>query len=212
MAGMVLAPGGIATLVTMPVVGAMLSKYDGRKIVLFGLIIGAISMFIMQRFTLEASYWDFVWPRVVLGIGLAMIFVPLTTVTLATISREEMGNATGMFNLLRNIGGSVGIAIAATLLARYSQFYQNSLVAHITPLNQVFRTTQSGIRSGFMAKGMDVFTAETASLAAIYGIVRRQAGILSYNRIFFIVGLAFLVVIPLLFLLKKQKIGKPIIG
>ena len=209
MAGMVLAPGGVATLITMPVVGALLSKYDGRKIVLAGLIIGAVSMFIMQRFTLEAAYWDFVWPRVVLGIGLAMIFVPLTTVTLATISREEMGNATGMFNLLRNIGGSVGIAIAATLLARYGQFYQNSLVGHITPLNEVFRLKQAAIKSGFMARGMDAFSAETASLATIYGIVRRQAGILSYNRIFFIVGLAFLVIIPLLLLLKKQKIGKP---
>jgi DHA2 family multidrug resistance protein len=136
-----------------------------------------------------------------------MIFVPLTTVTLATISREEMGNATGMFNLLRNIGGSVGIAIAATLLTRYSQFYQNSLVGHITPLNEIFRMKQAAIKSGLMAQGMDAFSAETASLAVIYGIVRRQAGMLSYNRIFFIVGLAFLVIIPLLLLLKKQKIG-----
>jgi DHA2 family multidrug resistance protein len=207
MAGMVLAPGGVATLITMPVVGAMLSKYDGRKIVFAGLIIGAVSMFIMMRFTLEASYWAFVWPRVVLGVGLAMIFVPLTTVTLATISREEMGNATGMFNLLRNIGGSVGIAIAATLLTRYSQFYQNSLVGHITSLNEIFRMKQAAIKSGLMAHGMDATSADTASLAVIYGIVRRQAGMLSYNRIFFIVGLAFLVIIPLLLLLKKQKIG-----
>ena len=209
MAGMVLAPGGMATLVTMPLVGAMLSKYDGRKIVLAGLIIGASSMFIMQGFTLEASYWDFVWPRIVLGVGLAMIFVPLTTVTLSTISREEMGNATGMFNLLRNIGGSVGIAIAATLLSRYSQFYQNTLVSHISPLNQAFRIKLGIIKAGLIAKGMNPFTADTASLATIYGIVRREAGLLSYNRIFFIVGLAFLVIIPLLLLLKKQKIGAP---
>jgi DHA2 family multidrug resistance protein len=120
-----------------------------------------------------------------------------------------MGNATGMFNLLRNIGGSVGIAIAANLLSRYGQFYQNSLVSHITPLNELFRVKQAAIKSGLMAKGIDLFTADTASLAAIYGIVRKQAGILSYNRIFFIVGLAFLVIIPLLLLLKKQKIGAP---
>ncbi len=212
MAGMVLAPGGLATLLTMPIVGAMLSKYDGRKIVLAGLIIGASSMFIMQGFTLEASYWDFVWPRIVLGVGLAMIFVPLTTVTLSTISREEMGNATGMFNLLRNIGGSVGIAIAATLLARYNQFYQNVLVSHISPLNQAFRIKQGIIKAGLIAKGMNPFAADKASLSAIYGIVRREAGILSYNRIFFIVGLAFLVIIPLLLLLKKQKIGAPAAG
>jgi len=207
LAGMVLAPGGVATLVTMPVVGAMLSKYDGRKIILGGLVFCAASMFIMQRFTLEASYWDFVWPRIILGFGLAMCFVPLTTVTLATISREEMGNATGMFNLLRNIGGSVGIAIASTLLARFSQFYQNSLVGHITPLNQAYRLKQAAIKSGFVARGMDSFSAEKATLASIYGIVVREAGILSYNRIFFIIGLAFLVIIPLLLLLKKQKIG-----
>jgi len=107
------------------------------------------------------------------------------------------------------LGGSVGIAISATLLSRYSQFYQNTLVSHITPLNETFRVKQAAIKSGLMAKGMDPFTADTASLAAIYGIVRKQAGILSYNRIFFIVGLAFLVIIPLLLLLKKQKIGAP---
>jgi len=212
LAGMVLAPGGVATLVTMPLVGAMISKYDGRKIVLAGLIISALSMFIMQRFTLEAAYWDFVWPRIVLGVGLAMIFVPLTTVTLATISREEMGNATGLFNLLRNIGGSVGIAIATTLLARYGQFYQNSLVGHVTPLNQAFRMKQAAIKSGLIAKGMDPFSAERGSLATLYGIVRRQAGMLSYNRIFFLIGLTFLVIVPLLLLLKKQKIGAPSSG
>lgn len=208
LAGMVLAPGGIATLVTMPVVGAMLTHYDGRKIVLAGLIIGAASMFIMQQFTLEAGYWDFVWPRVILGVGLAMIFVPLTTVTLSTIAREEMGNATGMFNLLRNIGGSVGIAIAATLLARYSQFYQNSLVSNITPGNSLYQMEKAALKSGFMMKGIEATTADTMSLAALYGMIRRQAGMLSYNRIFFIVGLAFLVIIPLLLLLKKQQIGK----
>jgi len=212
LAGMVLAPGGIATLVTMPLVGAVISHYDGRKVVFAGLLIGALSMFIMQRFTLQASYWDFVWPRVILGIGLAMIFVPLTTVTLSTISREEMGNATGMFNLLRNIGGSVGIAIAATLLSRYGQFYQNTLVGHVTPFNEQFRIKSAALKSVFMARGMDAVTAEKASLAAIYGIVQRQAGMLSYNRIFFIVGLAFLVIIPLLLLLKKQKIGAPASG
>ena len=84
-------------------------------------------MFIMQRFTLETSYWDFVWPRVILGAGLGMIFVPLITITLSTIPKEEMGNATGINNLLRNIGGSVGIATATTLLSRMSQFYQTHL-------------------------------------------------------------------------------------
>lgn len=204
-AGMVMAPGGVATLITMPFVGAMLQKRDGRKIVLVGLIIGAISMYLMHTLNLQASYWSFVWPRIVLGIGLAMIFVPLTTVTLTGIQRTEMGNATGIFNLLRNIGGSVGIAIAATLLARLSQFYQTSLVAHATPYNPIFQTRFNELKQTLIAKGMATIQAEKTTLGLLYGLIRQQAATLAYNRIFFIIGLAFLAIIPLLLLLKRPK-------
>lgn len=209
LAGMVLAPGGVATLVTMPIVGALISRYDGRKVVFCGLVIGAISMYIMQGFTLEASYWDFVWPRIVLGVGLAMIFVPLTTVTLSTISREEMGNATGIFNLLRNVGGSVGIAIAATLLSRYGQFYQNTLAGHANPYNPAFQQRIAWLKQAAMARGVDTATADKAAIASIYGAVVKQSGMLAYNRIFWIVGLAFLGIIPFLLLLKRQRHDVP---
>ena len=204
-AGMVLAPGGVATLVCMPFVGAIIQRYDGRKVVFLGLMTGATAMFIMQRFSLDAAYADFVWPRVVLGVGLAMTFVPLTTVTLSTIDKEEMGNATGIFSLLRNIGGSVGIAISATLLSRYSQFYQTSLAAHVTPYSPVVQSRIAMLKSATMARGMDAVGAEKDALAIIYATVRRQAAMLAYNRIFFVVGLAFLVIIPLLLLLKKPQ-------
>ena len=204
-AGMVLAPGGVATLITMPFVGAMLQKRDGRKIVLTGLIIGATAMFIMQRLNLEASYWSFVWPRVILGIGLAMIFVPLTTVTLATIPRMEMGNATGMFNLLRNIGGSVGIAVAATLLGRFSQFYQTSLVAHITPYSTAWQMRFEVLKQALSAKGITATQADQTALSIMYGQVLRQAGALAFNRIFWLIGVAFLSIIPLLLLLKRPE-------
>ncbi len=211
-AGMVLAPGGVATLITMPFVGAVISKYDGRKVVLVGLIIAAWAMHLMQGFTLDASYWDFVWPRVVLGVGLAMIFVPLTTVTLATIPREEMGNATGMFNLLRNIGGGVGIAIAATMLARFGQFYQNELVANTTPYNPAWQNRLAAMTNGFIARGTDAVTAQKQALAALYGVTLRQAAMLAYNRIFWTVGIAFIVIIPLLLLLKKPQHHRPPVG
>lgn len=209
LAGMVLAPGGVATLVTMPFVGAVISRHDGRKVVLAGLLIGAFSMYLMQQFTLEASYWDFVWPRVILGLGLAMIFVPLTTVTLSTIPRDEMGNATGIFNLLRNIGGSVGIALAATCLSRFSQFYQNNLATHVTPYDPQTQARLAAIKSAVMARGLDAVTAEKLSLAGIYGAVQRQAGMLAYNRLFWLVGVAFLVVIPFLLLLRRPKAHGP---
>ena len=202
-AGMVMAPGGIATLITMPFIGAALARRDGRKIVFFGLLLGAASMFIMQGLNLQGSFWNYTWPRIVLGFGLAMIFVPLTTVTLATISRAEMGNATGMFNLLRNIGGSVGIAMAATMMARYGQFYQTSLVAHITPYNPTFQIRLDQLKQTLIAKGISITQADHTALGMIYGEVRRQAGALAFNRIFFIIGLAFLGIIPLLFLLKR---------
>jgi DHA2 family multidrug resistance protein len=206
LAGMVLAPGGIATLITMPFVGAALSRgVDGRWIVLCGLFIGATAMFIMQGFTLEASFWDFVWPRVVLGFGLGMIFVPLTTVTLAAIPKEEMGNATGIFNLLRNIGGSVGIAVSATLLARFSQFYQTVLVAHTNPANPIFQQRLETLTQAAQARGVPPGEAEQTALALIYGMVQRQAGMLSYNHIFWVLGLAFLAVVPFLLLLRKAK-------
>ncbi|HEY5975006.1 MAG TPA: DHA2 family efflux MFS transporter permease subunit [Geobacteraceae bacterium] len=209
MAGMVLAPGGVATLITMPLVGAALQKYDGRKVVLCGLVIGAWSMYIMRGFTLEASYGDFVWPRIVLGFGLAMIFVPLTTLTLATIPREEMGNATGVYNLLRNVGGSVGIAIASTMLARDAQFYQSQLVKHVTPFGPATQQTMYRLKQALMGRGLDAASADASALSMIYGSVRRQAGMLAYNHIFWIVGLAFLGVMPLLLLLKKQRAETP---
>jgi DHA2 family multidrug resistance protein len=210
LAGMVLAPGGVATLLTMPFVGVMISRYDGRKVILAGLMISAWSMFIMQGFTLQASYWAFVWPRAVLGVGLAMIFVPLTTVTLGNIPKEEMGNATGLYNLLRNIGGSMGIAISATLLARYSQFYQTTLAAHVTPYDLTTQSKLSAIKQTAISKGLDMITADRVSLAALHGEVRRQAQMLAYNRIFWLLGLAFLVVIPFLLLLKKpQHLERP---
>lgn len=212
MAGMVLAPGGIATLVTMPFVGMVIQRYDGRKVVLCGLLIGACAMFSMQRFTLDAAYLDFVWPRVVLGVGLAMTFVPLTTVTLSTIAKEEMGNATGIFNLLRNLGGSVGIAISATLLARYSQFYQLNLAAKVNPYSLVVQSRLALLKSATMARGMDAVSAGKGALEIVYRMVLRESAMLAYNRIFFVVGIAFLAMIPLLLLLKKPKRHAPSIG
>ena len=160
-------------------------------------------MFIMQGLNLQGAFWNYTWPRIVLGFGLAMIFVPLTTVTLATITRSEMGNATGMFNLLRNIGGSVGIAMAATMLARYGQFYQTSLVAHINPYNPTFQMRLAELKQALIARGISITQADHTALGMIYGEVRQQAGVLAFNRIFFIIGLTFLVIIPLLLLLRR---------
>ncbi|MBN2646048.1 MAG: DHA2 family efflux MFS transporter permease subunit [Desulfuromonadaceae bacterium] len=205
-AGMVLAPGGVVTLCVMPFVGAALSRgVQGRVIVCGGLCIGATAMFIMQGLTLEASYWDFVWPRMVLGLGLGMIFVPLTTATLAAIPKPEMGNATGVFNLLRNIGGSVGIAVSATLLQRFSQHYQNVLVAHATPMNPLFQDKLAALTQVLTHRGLAEGEAGASALGLLYATIQHQAGILAYNHIFWIIGIAFLSVIPFLLLLRRPQ-------
>ncbi len=121
-----------------------------------------------------------------------------------------MGNATGIFNLLRNIGGSVGIALCATFLARLSQSYQTTLAARVTPYNPVSQAMISGLQDAAANHGMDGVTSGRTALAVIYQIVQQQAGVLSYNYIFWTIGLVFVVIIPLLFLLKKPKSHGPV--
>ncbi|HYS43029.1 MAG TPA: hypothetical protein VEM32_03520 [Geobacteraceae bacterium] len=108
-------------------------------------------------------------------------------------------------SILRNIGGSVGIAIAAKMISRYPQFYQNSLVGHVTPYSIQTQAKLHALKQAAISRGLDPVSADRFSLAAIEGMVRRQAGMLAYNRIFWVVGLAFLVIIPLLLLIKKPR-------
>ncbi|MBI1911125.1 MAG: DHA2 family efflux MFS transporter permease subunit [Deltaproteobacteria bacterium] len=209
LSGFVLAPGGIATLLTMPIAGGMLEKHDGRWLIGIGLVLSAWSMFIMNGFNLETSYWIFVMPRILLGIGLGLIFVPISTIALAPISKKEMGDAAGIFNLQRNIGGGVGIAVAATLLERFSQFYQTSLVQHITVFDTAARMKFEFLKSGLVSRGVDAVTAEKGAIAIMYREVARQAAMLSYNHIFWIMGIVFLLVMPFLFLLRRTQTSGP---
>ena len=206
MAGLVMAPGGVASVIVMPIVGAYIQRRSGRKIILAGLVLGAVSLFFMRGFTLQASYWDFVWPRVMLGAALGMIFPPLTRYTLANIPKVEMGNATGMYNLLRNIGGSVGIALSATMLTRLAQFYQANLVGHVNPYSLLAQSRLRELAEAAMARGMDGATSQKAALGIVLLTVRKEAALLSYNYIFWVIGLSFLCIIPLLYFLKRPKL------
>jgi len=203
MAGMVMAPGGVASVIALPIVGAFLRRQDGKKFILAGLLAGALSMYFMHGFSLQCSYWDFVWPRVLLGVALGLIFPPLSRLTLAGVSRVEMGNATGIYNLLRNIGGSVGIALSVTMLSRMSQFYQVNLANHINPYSPFAGMRLASFRQAAITRGIDMVTANRASLEIVYRIVRRESAMLAYSYIFWIIGLSFLAVVPLLLLFRK---------
>src|SRR5712671_4846532 len=131
-AGIAMAPRGIGSFLMMPIVGVMTGRFDARKLLSGGLFAGGITLIWLSRLNLQAGYWDIFWPQLAQGAGMALLFVPLTTVAMDAIPRERMGNATSLFNLMRNLGGSVGIAVTSTMLARNNQATTAILGANVT--------------------------------------------------------------------------------
>src|SRR3954471_2879523 len=132
-AGIAMAPRGIGSFCMMPIVGVMTGRFDARKLLTAGLFVGGVTLLWLSKLNLQAGYWDIFWPQLAQGAGMALLFVPLTTVAMDAIPRERMGNATSLFNLMRNIGGSIGIAITGTMLVRQQQTVTTMLGAHVTP-------------------------------------------------------------------------------
>jgi len=209
--GWALSPGAIATLLLMPVSGRLTARVDVRRLVTFGLIVCTWSLFMMSRFNLHASFATVAWPRIVMGVGMAFTFVPLTAATFAFVPREAMGNATGLFNLMRNIGGSVGIAAVTTLLAQRAQFHQSVLAAHVTAYDPyVFSTLQRVehlLRTTAAPRLPAIGTPPAAAL--LYGELQRQATMNAVIDCFTVLGvvLACLVVGALLLRRPTHAVG-----
>jgi DHA2 family multidrug resistance protein len=209
-AGITMSPRGIGSLIAMPVVGFILTKIGGRKLLALGLASGGLTLFWLGDLNLQAGFWDLCWPQFFQGISLALLFVPLTTVTMDPIPKEEMGNATSIFNLMRNIGGSLGIATSTTLLARRRQSNFDLLGARISPYSIQLRSVYSRIRSGFIARGKSDLEASGLADAVILSIVESQSSMRSFIEVFRFLGLIFLIVLPLLFIMKSPRVkGKP---
>jgi len=208
-AGIALAPRGMGSMLGMPVVGAISSRVDNRKLLGLGLALCAYTMWSFSRMNLNVGYWDLFWPQFLQGIALSMIFVPLTTVTMAPVPRENMGNATSLFNLMRNLGGSMGIASSTALTLRFQQEHQSYLARHATPLNPRFNSMIAGLQSMFEAHGAGPLLASRRALAVVYGLVQQQTAMLTFIDVFHIFMWVFLGMIPLLFLLKKPGKGGP---
>ena len=203
-AGLALSPRGIGSLATMPITGYLTAKIDPRRIIVVGLTLGAFTMFQLSQLNLNAGYWDIFWPQVLQGVALAFLFVPLMTLSMASIPKEKMGNATSIFNLMRNIGGSFGIAIMTTFLARRTQFHQSRLVGNITPGNLKARALIAGIERCFHSQGIDTVTAHRKALAAAYGMVQAHAAMLSFVEAFWVMGIIFLAMLPFLLFLRHS--------
>jgi len=139
---------------------------------------------------------------------MSMLFVPMTTTTMDAIPKEEMGNATSIFNLMRNIGGSIGIATAATMLERHQQVYTNTLGVHVTPYGLQSQQMLNQVRSAMMAGGADPVTATQKAHAMLFGMVVRQATMLSFLDLMKLFGGLFILITPLILLAKSPRAGK----
>jgi DHA2 family multidrug resistance protein len=191
--GLVLLPGAIATAISMPIAGKLTSYLDPRLEIGIGLALFAVGSWWMGDLNQYAGYWDIYWPRVLQGFALGFLFVPLTTSALAEISRAEMSNATGLYTLVRQLGGSLGIAVLELIQIRREDFAQQMLAANVTLSNPMV--------SG-MLQGAENKMAAVGSLASTVNI---NATVISYDYVFRLCAVIFLCSIPTVLLLAKPK-------
>ena len=212
LSGLALGPGGIATIIAMPIAGKLVTKINPKAILAFGIVVAGYSVHMMAQFNLQVDFNTIFWPRVVLGIGMGFLFIPLTTMTMSSIRKEEMGNATGIFNLLRNLGGSFGVAFITTMLARRAQFHQVHLVEHLSPFDRNFQIALPQISQMLQQKGFIPSLPDQGSLGLIYGEVIKQASVLSFNDAFYLLSTMMMLILPLVLLMEKGREGIPAPG
>ncbi|HPC04536.1 MAG TPA: DHA2 family efflux MFS transporter permease subunit [Syntrophales bacterium] len=207
LAGLVLAPGGISSLIAMPVAGILVSRMNPKLIAATGILLVSYSTYLMSRFTLDADFYSILWPRVVMGVGMGFTFIPLTTLTLSHLPREMMTNATSIYNLVRNIGGSFGVAIAATILTRRAQFHQARMTEHLTPFDFSYLSEEGEISRILDVQGAGSWFAGEGGGGVIYEQLLRQSSMFSFNDVFFSLSVALVLMVPLVFLMKHGDHG-----
>jgi DHA2 family multidrug resistance protein len=205
--GLVLAPGGVGNLLSLLLAGRLITRMDQRVLLALGCVLNALATWWMANVTLGVDYWSLAWPRFVQGVGVGFIFVPLNTVALAHVPRERMGNATVLLNVVRNLGGAIGVAVMATLLARRGQEHQTSLVGHVSVWDPETAERLRSLSAHFAAQGADAFTAERRAVGVLYHEVTQQAQLLAVADVFWMLFLLFSAALLLLPLLQRVHMG-----
>jgi MFS transporter, DHA2 family, multidrug resistance protein len=206
--GMVLAPGGLGNMISLVIAGRLIAHVDQRWLLALGCTVNAIALLLMSHLTLSVDYWSLVWPRFLQGLGLGFVFVPLTTLALATVPRERLGNATAAYNVVCNIGGSIGVALATTMLSRRSQHHQSTLTSHIDVWSVETTARLREWTDHFLAVGNDPFTARSRATAMLYHDVQAQAQVLAYADEFWILSMLFFCVLVFLPFMRRVR-GEP---
>ncbi|MGA2958785.1 MAG: DHA2 family efflux MFS transporter permease subunit [Thermodesulfobacteriota bacterium] len=205
LAGLVLGPGGIATMIAMPIAGKLITKMNPKALLVFGIAVASYSVHLMAQFNLQASLEAIIWPRILMGFGLGFLFIPLQILSLSRIAKEEMANATGIFNLLRNLGGSFGVAFVTTLLVRRAQFHQDHLAQHLTIFDRNLQLTLPQISQLLQEKGFANSLFNQGGLGMIYNQLLRQASMLSFNDAFYLLSILMVLILPLVLLMRGGK-------
>jgi MFS transporter, DHA2 family, multidrug resistance protein len=194
----------------MPIVGKLTTKINLKFILFTGLLIVGYSMVMMIRFNLFIDFEMAALPRIVMGFGLSMIFVPLMSMAFATIPKEEMGNATSIFSLLRNIAGSFGIAAMTTILAQRAQFHQFRFAEHLNPYDPRYQMALHNATALVQAK--TGIANEMAANGVIYQSLLREANLFSFVDAYYISAVIIFGILPLVFLLKRpQHTASPVL-
>ena len=209
-AGLVISPGGFASLLAMVIVGKLIGKVDTRLLVLIGALLNLIAIWLLQSVYLGIDFSYVTISRLVQGFGLGFLFVPIATAAFSHLRSEEIGGATGLFNLMRNEGGSVGIALSATVLARHAQLHQSRLAEHVSAFSAITQNRLGDAARGlFTATGQDPATVKRMSLGMIYGLTQRQAVAHAYVDVFWMLTLAFVAFLPFILLLSGETAKAP---
>jgi DHA2 family multidrug resistance protein len=206
-AGLVVAPRGIGAICGMPIIGALSNKVDPRYLLTFGFFTFGLTTLYFGNVTLDLSPTTLLWPILITGFGLSFVFVPISTAAYGTLRNDQIGNASGIFNLMRNVGGSIGISIAQTLLTRRTDVHQNEILNSVPITGQQF---QNSIGSAQQALGghFGPSNALPAAQATLYQQLGRQAALWSFVDVFRWLSLLCFVCVAIVWTFQKVKPGK----
>lgn len=208
-AGMATSPLGIGAVVSMVLVGIMVSKVDPRAIMVVGFLIFAVAAFLLSRISLDITPWTVFWPQVLAGSAMGFLFIPVNVVATGPLRRAQIGTATGCLNLMRNVGGSVGIAMVSTFLARRSQVHQAVLVRHFTSENPLLLQDVAGVRRFLYLHGVGWTDSLGRALGALYAMVQQQAALLAFADVYSGLMLLALSAIVIVLWLRKVNASNP---
>ncbi|HEY9639375.1 MAG TPA: DHA2 family efflux MFS transporter permease subunit [Coleofasciculaceae cyanobacterium] len=206
--GLLLAPGALASAIVMVMLGKLSNKVDARLLIGAGAIGIALTMFQLATLTPQTGQDELFWPLLARGGFTVLMFLPLSLATLGSLPKADVSAGSGFYNLTRQLGGSVGIALLTTLLDRREAFHRAVLSSNLSSYDPQTNQRLSAIAGGLQNQGVDASTAQQQALAVLDQIVNTQAAVLSFADIFRVVGVAFLCALPLLAFLGKGKAGR----